>query len=529
MSGGPKTIAEGLLSQTPLEHVLVSVDKRKLTGTLALWPEDGRRGQDRLLFHEGRIKAARLLDAASALDRGLLPLFGREKAAYAFYEKNLVGQGEGVLEGDLDPFALIAARLRGGSRADFVSRILDPLNGLALRMTGGVALERFEFIPKEKAVVDLLRAEPSTLDELARRSGDARRARRLVYLLRIAGVITPAGQNSAAEISGAHRTGAAPPISGAHESPPSARPRASNPPAKSTARPPARSKAPASQASTSGAHSSQSGAHRRDAELPPDPPATLSDELRERWREIADYVVEIDAQNFFEMLALGQDVSEEEVRDAYFRQVKRFHPDRLPPDLAPLVPFADRIFHHLTEARDTLGDARARIKYKATVQQGGGTPAADRQLALVVNAAMDFQKVEVLVRRRAWDEALTILEEALEVSPDEADYHAMRGWVLLERHGTKKKKDANEILTCAERALAQAPDHERALHTRAAALKQLDRMDEALKDFEHILVNNPKHVEATREIRLARMRGRKPGGKALGFFEKLFSSGKKKK
>jgi tetratricopeptide (TPR) repeat protein len=265
-------------------------------------------------------------------------------------------------------------------------------------------------------------------------------------------------------------------------------------------------------------------------DLPPDPPAELADKLRERWREIADYAVEIDGQNFFEMLNLGQDISEDEVRDAYFRQVKRFHPDRLPPDLAPLVPFADRIFHYLTEARDTLGDARARIKYKATVKQGGGTPAADRQLALVVNAAMDFQKVEVLVRRRAWEEALAILDQALEVSPDEADYHAMRGWVLLQRHGTGKKKDADEILTCAERALAQAPDHERALHTRAATLKQLDRIDEALKDFEHILVNNPKHVEATREIRLARMRGQKPGGKPSGgFFSKLFASGKKKK
>ena len=537
MTDGPKTIAEGLLSQTPLEHVLVSVEKRRLTGTLAIWPEDDRRGQDRVLFHEGRISGARLLDPASALGRGLLPLFLRESAPYAFYEQDLVGEGEGVLVGDLDPFALLAARLRGGAREDYVTRILEPLLGQQLRVTGGVPLERFGFIPKERGVVDLLRAEPATLEQLGRHSGDMKRARRLVYLLRITGVVSPAEQPSAPEISGAHGTGIAPPISGAHESPPVARP--STPPGNSRAPSASNSGAPKSpsnsgaHSSPSGAHSSRSGAYRASqVELPPDPPADLTDELRERWREIADYAVEIDGQNFFEMLGLGNDIGEEEVRDAYFRRVKRFHPDRLPPGLAPLLPFADRIFHYLTEARDTLGDARARIKYKATVQQGGGTPAADRQLSRVVDAAMDFQKVEVLVRRRDWDEALSILQEALEVSPEEADYHAMRGWVLLQRYGTGKKKDADEILACANRALAQVPDHERALHTRATALKQLDRIHEALKDFERILARNPKHVDAQREIRLARMRGQKPGGAPPGgesFLSKLFGKKKPKK
>ncbi|MBC7171123.1 MAG: hypothetical protein H5U40_01780, partial [Polyangiaceae bacterium] len=72
MSTGPEPLAEGSLEDTPFAHVLVSVERRALSGTLALWPEVPARGPDRLLVEDGRIVAARLLEPASSLELGLL-------------------------------------------------------------------------------------------------------------------------------------------------------------------------------------------------------------------------------------------------------------------------------------------------------------------------------------------------------------------------------------------------------------------------------------------------------------------------
>nr|MDQ3037699.1 hypothetical protein [Myxococcota bacterium] len=115
----PEPTAQGDLARTPFAHALLYCHQRELGGTLVIWPEDPEttRGQDRVLFERGVPVAARLTQRAGALDRGLLPLFSRREGAYAFYaDTDLVGSGDEVRTGRVDPHVLIAASLRGPSR-----------------------------------------------------------------------------------------------------------------------------------------------------------------------------------------------------------------------------------------------------------------------------------------------------------------------------------------------------------------------------------------------------------------------------
>ena len=52
----PEPIATGTLAKTPLPHLLVYLDQKKLSGTLALWPDDpeSQTGQDRVLLLKGK-------------------------------------------------------------------------------------------------------------------------------------------------------------------------------------------------------------------------------------------------------------------------------------------------------------------------------------------------------------------------------------------------------------------------------------------------------------------------------------------
>src|SRR5690606_34414635 len=130
---------------------------------------------------------------------------------------------------------------------------------------------------------------------------------------------------------------------------------------------------------------------------------------------------ELDRQNYFEMLGLTRDASADAVRKAYLGLVKKWHPDRVSPELAPVKPWVERIFHHLTAAQKTLSDENERGPYLSAIVEGGGTPESERQLASILQAAMDHQKAEVLLRRRDFDGAIELLRGAIEMSPEDAD------------------------------------------------------------------------------------------------------------
>jgi curved DNA-binding protein CbpA len=237
---------------------------------------------------------------------------------------------------------------------------------------------------------------------------------------------------------------------------------------------------------------------------PPNPPGGLSPAHDTLWRDIQNRFAAIDNENYYQMLAVDHVASDNAIHDAYVDLIKRFHPDRIPAELAPLRTYVDTIFRHLTEAKHTLLDPTKRKAYLKTVQGGGGTPAGDRKLAAVLTAALDFEKAEVLVRRKEWAQAITLLDKSIELSPEEADYPALKAWVLLQRDGDAPRE---AILSLARKALSLNGYHEQALLTLAFLYKRNGDVAGAVKHFERVVELNPKHVEAARELRLARMRG----------------------
>ena len=260
-------------------------------------------------------------------------------------------------------------------------------------------------------------------------------------------------------------------------------------------------------------------------------PALL--EAQERWQQVITKARTLDEQTYFQMLGVSHSANAESIRDAYFAQVKKWHPDRLPPDLAELRPLADEIFQHLTSAHETLSDVDERGKYLKTVQGGGGTPKADRELQRILGAAMEFQKVEVLIRRKEWDRAEALARELLEIVPNEADYHAALGLILWSSEGGKTEAALRSL----DEALMLFEGHERALMTKARIFDRQGNKAGAVRLFEKVAKLYPKNVDAQRQVRLAKMRGLDTGSHAAleddkskksdtGIFGKLFG-GKK--
>lgn len=507
---GPQPIAQGDLGKTPLAHVMMSVHGRSLSGTLAVWPSDGR-GQDRIHFSQGIIDKALLLEGSNDLERGLLPLFQRSNVPYAFYGEDLIGD-KGVA-GQLDPLALVASSLRGGMRDAIVETVLSNHGGKLLRVKGGTSLERFRFIKSELSFLEMFRAGPVSVDTAVRASGSGKSARRVLYMLSIADCI----DHFEGEI--------ARPLTAEPAQPRSIRPQAAEPPPNTTTTSSGSIRAPAPDAVAFSSPPPPKGS-TPPARVPKRPPG-LSNELTERWDQVVEYANRIDEQNYFEMLEITTHAGSEDIRNAYFTKVKYWHPDRLPPELNALRDIADIIFRHLTDAEKTLSDPDQRKEYFSAVQDGGGTPQTDRKLNTLLMAALEFQKVQVLLRRKDYATAERIVRELLESVPDEADYHAALGTILWRRHGVKS---ANEAMELSEHALSLHDRNEQALMTKAQILLRKEKIEEAYDIFRLVLESNPRNVDAQRQIRLGNMRQSKaPKKKGEGFLSGLFGSSKSKK
>ncbi len=548
----PAPRAEGSLATRPFAHLMLYVLQQRLDGTLVIWPErrdDGAapRGQDRILLSGGRPVAGRFVQPGSTLDRSMLPLFTRVNAPYAFYEADLVGEGTGVLTGTIEPLALITASLRGAARDDAIDTVLRRLGMSKMRLRTGANLDVLGLGDKERSFIELIRAEPASVSELVRTSGNERLARRMLYLLTITRSIEPfTPSEEGRETTGKFGAVSIPPgrVSdpgrssrpGGRSGPP---PRvASDPPGRRSvtprkpvsSSPPGRSLRPSPSERprrfSSGPTSSRPG--RRNApEPPPDPPDALPDHLHDRWIEVAQRAVAIDTQNYFDMLGVGKTATPTDVRDAYFQQAKRWHPDRLPPELMPLRPWADRIFHYLTKAQETLANERELVEYRRSVEGGGGTPQADRHVNSIVEAAMEYQKAEVLVRRHDWVGALELLDDAVGLNPTDAEAFALRGHVLF--HLGNESPPFDEALASLDRALELNESSEKAHLYKAHVLRRRGDEDAALRLFRRVVDINPRNTEAMREVRIANMRGKKSSGQQdAGLLSRLFGNNPKK-
>jgi len=511
-SSVPKPLAEGTLSATPFAHVLLSIQKRGLSGTLAIWPEDDRPGQDRVLFRAGVPAAGRFLDPAADLERALLHVFPRHQGPYAFYEADLIGDSKGVLRGQVDTLALIATAMRAHVPKDAMNRVLKKLGHERQRIKKGAPVGRLGLQANEAAFIELMRAEPATAPVLMEQFGDPKLAQRMLYILAITGcleVYRPVSQQKLKAVSSSDSLRkSTPPARSTRSSgtmhPPGRRP-SSRPGSQDSHLPGGDSVLPTS-ISNLPPSKTLSGEIVAPREMPPAPPEGLSEEHTKRWEETGRVLSMMDRQNYFEMLGVKESASAGHIRSKYMALAKKWHPDKLPAELDELRPWVEEVFHLLTVANDTVSDEKKRSEYQRTVMQGGGTPESERKLNVMVEAAINFQKVDVLVKRRRYDEALAICDSAMAVVRKEADYPAMRAWILLLRDGVEDEEVADEIRALLKATFKLNPDHVQGHFTRAHFLKRMGNHEKALKHFKRVVKLDPKNLEALREVRVGEMR-----------------------
>lgn len=258
---------------------------------------------------------------------------------------------------------------------------------------------------------------------------------------------------------------------------------------------------------------------------PPPPPASsqqavgaaLTAEQNALKLKILERAEQITSQNYFQMLGVDQDAPPDAVQKAFFALAKVWHPDRLPGALADVKDACSKVFSHITEAHATLSDPKKRQDYMTLIKEGGATPDDQAKIQQVLEAATEFQKAEILMKRSATDpQVMDHVKRALSLDPEQVDYMALFTWLEAQQPQWQSKEKTAEKISVLDRCIQKNPNCERAYFYRAMLYKRNDEPRKAVQDFRRVAEMNPRNLDAAREVRLYQMRGGSKAPPAMG-------------
>jgi len=412
---GEMLVRRGLLSQPDLERAteIVVRDKRRLGEVLA---------------ELGLLDANGLEDAiALHVHEMLARLFAWTDGAYAFKDE---GQeppsGEVTLK--LSTGELILEAVRAVRDPDVVRYALGDVDRvLALSSDPLLRFQKLTLSPADGFVLSRVDGATTAREILQMIPLPVEETQKSLFGLLSTGVIEYGEKQQPKRKAPAVPLPPVPPAPAAAEPPPapvpprpeappaprSEPPRASPPPA--VAPPPPAAVAPPPPAA---------------ARAPAAAPAAADQKAEERRKEILDAWEGLATRTHFEVLGLARNVSEAEVKEAYFGLAKRFHPDvHHGAQLGDLRDKLEAVFIRLGEAYDTLRDPKRRGDYEARLGRARPQPAlgssatpAGGTTAPEPPPARDPEE-EARLAEEALRKAAKLLEQAKTLEQEKPDDH----------------------------------------------------------------------------------------------------------
>ena len=207
--------------------------------------------------------------------------------------------------------------------------------------------------------------------------------------------------------------------------------------------------------------------------------------------------------NYFALLGVDPDVGKRQLKRAYFRFSKRFHPDRFyKKDLGLFGPWLAEIFETATKAFNILSDSRQRKQYEARLfgkKAGPGTQTREEHAAELFERACDTEI------RGDLDQALQLFAAAIRSHP-KAAYISRAGRCALR---AKKLDVAEEYAKKAAGLRPKDPSYARLL---ADVYRAAGRLDDAEATLLHAIELNQENDVLMAELSedLEKVRGARP-------------------
>jgi len=224
--------------------------------------------------------------------------------------------------------------------------------------------------------------------------------------------------------------------------------------------------------------------------------------------EMKELLHTIDSLTHYEVLGVATDATMGMVQEAFLRNARKWHPDMWRGNQAASRD-ASRLFPRFKEAHQVLIDTEQRREYDKERKSKQEQDAEQEQVRQILDAATQFHKAQILAKRHDFAAAEALALQAFEADPTQLEYGAFYAWVAAQ-NSLHKDKDFDELLSLLDRAIADNESNVQLRFYRATVLKRAGRIKEAIKDFNFVCEKDPNNLEATRELRLFKMRSLTP-------------------
>ncbi|NLH48867.1 MAG: response regulator [Myxococcales bacterium] len=231
--------------------------------------------------------------------------------------------------------------------------------------------------------------------------------------------------------------------------------------------------------------------------------------------------------NDFQVLGVGPNPTEHEIRVAYHKMAKEFHPDRFFGRASEEVRSqVEEIFRRATESYENVNTQEKIGEYIKKIESQDEAPKTDARIEgvkRIIMAEQYFQNGKQYLREKRFARAAAEFKKAMEISTNEAEYVAYYGWSLYNIPREKDITDEDKKLFADQsegdlqfngreslnRAITLNPRSERAYLFLGAIYKQEGLKEFAEKQYEKALICNPNCIEALRELRLIKLQEQK--------------------
>jgi curved DNA-binding protein CbpA len=202
--------------------------------------------------------------------------------------------------------------------------------------------------------------------------------------------------------------------------------------------------------------------------------------------------------NYYEILGIGRESSDEEIKKAYFSMAKEFHPDRhFSLSSEDIKSKLNEILAFITESFNTLSDTERKAKYDETLT----ARAADRSDELDASdedaAEAKFADGRAKMLHGDFHEAEQLFAEAISIRDSDPKYHYYRGLTL---NRLEYFKDASKELKEAVRLDPEKDNYHTALGFTFYKLGFKQRAKNSFRRALDISPMNEKAIEGLRYV-----------------------------
>jgi len=187
-----------------------------------------------------------------------------------------------------------------------------------------------------------------------------------------------------------------------------------------------------------------------------------------------------------------------DVKRSFVLLARDLHPDTVTdPAQGELRAIKERLFARVNEAAQILGDDARRKEYEKELE--GDKKEVD--VGRIFDAEDKFQRAEIFIKARKYKEGLQVLDEAIVLNPEEAEFYAWRGYArfLLAQD---RKAAFEECASDIRKALKMLDRCVPAYLFLGQMQKVIGDTKGAAASFQKVLQLDDRNVEAQRELRM---------------------------